>query len=378
MGFDQLPDNIQKHLKDLEQRVTQWDDYGKAMARPTAQLTSISKKAAAQERFVAKCHEVQRQDEALLATFKEQVGATLGDARRAEQDFQRRHEQPAGSVPSAFFLERLRAHEAEVETLTAHIKQLEAATSLRGSSHLPPGAELTPSAMRELMQQQAQLFERAAGRLQLQHSKTDALRQRVKRLLGHDPCAEARNRKLYIRDKHKPPDEPMQQLPAPPSAQQPAANPLAPAAPGAAPAPAANPFGLAPAPAAGANPFGGGALGAGAATPAAGGGLLGAANPFTAAKPPAAAPAGGGLFGAAPAAPAASPFGAAPAASPFGAPPTAAAPAAGGGGLFGAAPAAAGGGLFGAPPAAGGGLFGGPATPAAPKASQKKKSTGRR
>lgn len=126
----------------------------------------------------------------------------------------------------------------------------------------------------------------------------------MRKALGRDPFAEARNREAAIRDKYKPPECPRPALPQPP------------------PQPMAGGIGAPGAPA-GANPFGGGmSLGLAPAAPPLGGQQ--AANPF--ASRVATTPAAGGLCGAAPAscmagsslsspAPAANPFGAAPAVS---------------------------------------------------------------
>ena len=115
-------------------------------------------------------------------SYAAQVSATLDDARRAEHDYERRNELHAAAVPSAFFEARLHTHRAEARLLLGHISQLQAATAqptalAAGASS---GAELSPSAVRTLLQQQARLFERAAARLQQQHAKTEGLRGRAK------------------------------------------------------------------------------------------------------------------------------------------------------------------------------------------------------
>ena len=72
-----MPQQARDVLLQLEQIVNKWEGYADAMPKPSTRLDASGRLAAATEREAVESAERQRLDEALLATFKEQVRAPL-------------------------------------------------------------------------------------------------------------------------------------------------------------------------------------------------------------------------------------------------------------------------------------------------------------
>lgn len=352
--FENLPKETQDWLTSTERKINEWSRVAERF--PGTSFDIVASERAAEE--LATEAEIignrARLDAATLVGFKAQVQRAVGDAHQMERDFQRGHDYTYGrniAVPTPFFEAKLRAMKQEAAALQQHISQLDAALggsaggrgywrephagavisvgttggrsagsrrdavrSAHGAGGSSEGA--TAEDLSLLLDAQHQLFQRAAARIQAQHSRMEAHRARLRQQLGYDPLAAARNRDAAVRDKYKPPAHPRMPLTTADADAHANATALA--------APATTPFG-APAPAA-ASPFGALTNAATASSSSAFGAF--STRPAATPAPTFGAPATGSLFGSSTpalglatpsAAPAPTAFGATPAISPFGA-----------------------------------------------------------
>ena len=133
MNFEQLPAPAREWLTKLETIINEWEWKSGQLPEVRDPLAKCDRLSTALEQQAELSADGMRQDEALLAAFKQQVEANLADARTAETEFVRRFELQAygrhGAIPSPYFSTKLTKLAQEVATLRERIVQLDGAVA---------------------------------------------------------------------------------------------------------------------------------------------------------------------------------------------------------------------------------------------------------